>query len=44
MGFVAPRYSRRAVTAALDGHALPLGLNPLQDNAAVVPSGGCPRL
>lgn len=30
-GFVAPRHSRRAVTAALDGHVKPQGLSDLQD-------------
>jgi len=30
-GFVAPRYLRRAVTAAMDGHASVLGLAALQD-------------
>jgi hypothetical protein len=30
-GFVAPRYSRRAVTAAMDGHAAAQGLKALQD-------------
>lgn len=30
-GFVAPRYSRRAVAAAMDGHASMLGLAALQD-------------
>jgi prepilin-type N-terminal cleavage/methylation domain-containing protein len=30
-GFVAPRYSRRAVTAAMDGHSAARGLTDLQD-------------